>query len=585
MAPKRKASGSSGGRKRAATVSSNVTSGSAKYSPNAENTEKYGIVQRAFYPPEMHNDRCQAYNDNQLERPFEALERAQRDVQDQVSSIKPGKCVVHWFKSDLRLRDNHGLAQAYKNASDNGIPLVCLYILSPEDLTAHVISAARTDFILRSLGTLQKDLDDLDIPLYMETQENRQNIPSRIIELCKEWGAHHVYGNIEYEVDELRREARLTRRGAKEGIRFEFDHDACTVKPEELVSGAGRMYAVYKPWFNSWIAFLADNPHALDSAPTPGKNPGKAREHYKQLFNSKVPDPPKNKTLSDDGKKHLREFFPEGEVNAIRRLESFLKGKGQNYERDRNLIAKNGTSQLSAYFTSGILSTRLAAKTAKEFNRNRLDASKEGEMDWVSELAWRDFYKHILVHWPFICMNKAYHPEFTDCPWDYDEKKFKAWCEGQTGVPIVDASMRQLNRDHWMHNRSRMIVASFLTKDFLIDWRMGEKYFMETLIDGDFASNHGGWGFSSSTGVDPQPYFRIFNPVSQSEKFDPDGDFIRKWVPELAGLSGKQIHDPWNRGAAKEADANGYPRPLVEHAESRDIALQMFKEVTGHAGK
>ncbi|KAI5307112.1 hypothetical protein KEM56_004457, partial [Ascosphaera pollenicola] len=451
MPPKRNFSTSSGSGKRAATHSKNVKN-DGRYSRNAENTEKFGIVLRQFYPPEMSNQRCQDYNEDKVERPIDTLERARNHVEGSVTKIKPGKAVVHWFKSDLRIRDNHGLAKAFQTAKEHNIPLVCVYILSPEDLTAHIISPARTDFILRSLETLQSSLENLDIPLYMETQPHRDKIPSRLIELCKSWGSNHLYGNIEYEVDELRRDARLTRSAAKEGIKFDVVHDACTVKPGELLSGAGRMYAVYKPWFRSWVGHLHDHPDVLNPAPTPQKNPRNARGTFKSLFGCKIPKAPENKQLLQMDKEHLEKSFPEGEDAAIDRLQSFLKGKGKNYAEDRNLVAINGTSQLSAYFTSGVLSTRFAAKTAKELNQNQLDDSKVGEMDWVSELAWRDFYKHELVHWPFICMNKAYHPEFTDLPWSYDQDKYQAWCEGKTGVPIVDAAMRQLNRDHWMHN-------------------------------------------------------------------------------------------------------------------------------------
>lgn len=174
-------------------------------------------------------------------------------------------------------------------------------------------------------------------------------------------------------------------------------------------------------------------------------------------------------------------------------------------------------------------------------------------------------------------MNKPYKPAYADIEWSYDMNHFKAWCEGKTGFPIVDAAMRQLNHTGYMHNRPRMVVASFLSKDLLIDWRMGEKYFMENLVDGDFASNSGGWGFSASVGVDPQPYFRIFNPLRQSERFDPDGAYIRQWVPELKDLDNKQIHEPYSRGAGDKAKKNGYPRPIVQHGECRARALAAYK--------
>jgi deoxyribodipyrimidine photo-lyase len=178
-------------------------------------------------------------------------------------------------------------------------------------------------------------------------------------------------------------------------------------------------------------------------------------------------------------------------------------------------------------------------------------------------------------------MNKPFKPEYSNIEWEYNDEQFEAWCQGRTGYPIVDAAMRQLNAIGWMHNRSRMIVASFLAKDLLIDWRMGERYFIEHLIDGDFASNNGGWGFSASTGVDPQPYFRIFNPLLQSEKFDADGEYIRKWVPELKDVKGKAIHDPYDRGAAKQAQKAGYPKRIVEHKEARDRTLARYKASIG----
>jgi deoxyribodipyrimidine photo-lyase len=179
-------------------------------------------------------------------------------------------------------------------------------------------------------------------------------------------------------------------------------------------------------------------------------------------------------------------------------------------------------------------------------------------------------------------MNKPFKLEYTNIAWEYDDDHFAAWCSGKTGYPIVDAAMRQLNHCGWVHNRCRMIVASFLAKHLLLDWRMGERYFMEHLVDGDFASNNGGWGFSSSTGVDPQPYFRIFNPLLQSEKFDPEGEYIRTWIPELRGVDdNKAIHDPYGRGMATAAREKGYPEPIVDHKESRDRCLARYKEGLG----
>ncbi|KAI5298640.1 hypothetical protein KEM55_003137, partial [Ascosphaera atra] len=284
MAPKRKASQDSGGAKRLSTSSSHPEFGGPKYHPNAKQTEEFGIVLRQFYPPEMSNERCEAYNNGTLERPFDTLERVIRETEKDRQAIKPGKSVVHWFKSDLRLHDSHGLAAAYQTAKENGVPLICVYILSPEDLTAHLSSPPRIDLTLRTLKRLQGALDERDIPLYMETQNRRSVIPDRIVELCKQWGANHLFANIEYEVDELRREARLVKRCAKEGINFTPLHDACIVKPGEILSGSHKMYAVYKAWFRSWVSYLDGYPDVLDPVPTPEQNPGNARKQYKELF-------------------------------------------------------------------------------------------------------------------------------------------------------------------------------------------------------------------------------------------------------------------------------------------------------------
>ncbi|KAE8152981.1 deoxyribodipyrimidine photo-lyase [Aspergillus avenaceus] len=549
--------------------------------PNAKQAEDSGIVLRQFYPPEMSNARCEAYNNGTLERPIESFERAYAETLETRKSIKPNAAVVHWFKSDLRLHDNRALRAAYEVAHDHSIPLITLYILSPQDLTAHLSSPARMDLTLRTLAQLQKDLGELDIPLYMETQENRKDIPGRVVELCQTWGAHNLFANVEYEVDELRREAKLVRLCADSGIKFEALHDSCVVTPGLLTSQQGKQYAVYSPWFRSWTAFLQENPEYIEPSEEPGSNPGNARKTFQDLFDSQVPAAPENKRLSDERRKHFRELYPEGEHAALSRLEAFLEEKAKAYDDERNSLAGQTTSVLSPYFASGSLSARTAVSQAKRANRNQLDRNEIGYVSWISEVAWRDFYKHVLVHWPFICMNKCFKPEFTNLEWEYDEDHFRAWSEGKTGYPIVDAAMRQINSEAWMHNRARMVVSSFLSKDLLIDWRRGEKYFMENLIDGDFASNHGGWGFGSSTGVDPQPYFRIFSPLRQSERFDPEGEYIRRWVPELRDVEGSAIHEPYGRGADKIASKNGYPRPIVDHKESRERALDRYKRASG----
>ncbi|KAI0169870.1 deoxyribodipyrimidine photo-lyase [Hypoxylon sp. FL1284] len=544
----------------------------------AAEAEEHGIVLRKYYPPEMSNARAQAYNEDRIPRPIEELQDALRDTASARKGTKVGDAVVHWFKMDLRTTDNRALWEASQKARAADVPLICIYIVSPQDFEAHLTAPIRVDFTMRSLHALKEELAVLDIPLYVETVDKRKDVPGRVVEFMEEWGASHLFANIEYEVDELRREAKLARTLAEKGLALEVFHDTCVVPPGELHTGAGKQYAVYSPWFRSWVAHVHENPELLGAFDPPARNPAAARDRVAALFDGEVPDAPEGKRLSEDDAKRFRATWPAGEREAVDRLGRFCDEKIAQYGRRRNFPSEAATSSISVHLAAGTLSARTAIRTARDRNKTKkLDAGVEGIQTWIGEVAWRDFYKHVLVHWPYVCMNKPFKPEYSNIEWSYNTAHFAAWCEGRTGFPIVDAAMRQVQGVGWMHNRCRMIVASFLCKDLLLDWRMGERFFMENLIDGDFASNNGGWGFSASVGVDPQPYFRIFNPLLQSEKFDPDGDYIRKWVPELKDVQGKAIHDPYHRGAGPQAKKAGYPEPIADHKDSRDRALKAYK--------
>ncbi|RJE21362.1 Deoxyribodipyrimidine photo-lyase [Aspergillus sclerotialis] len=375
---------------------------SDRFHPNAHQVEEFGIVMRDFYPPEMSNERCESYNNGILERPIETLQKACEETMETRNSIKTNKAVVHWFKSDLRLHDNRALQRAYQVARDNNIPIIGLYILSPEDLTAHLLSAPRVDMTLRTLELLKRNLDEIDIPLYMETQYERKPIPKRVVDLCRRWGANHIFANLEYEVDELRREAKLVRLCAQNGINFEVVHDTCVVPPGLLTNQQGNQYAVYSPWYRAWVEFLKANPDYLEPVDEIGANPGDPRKHLKDLFDYMVPEPPKNKRLSDEDRERFRTLYPAGEYEALRRLEQFLEEKAQDYGQKRSMVAGEHTSILSPYFAIGALSARTAVAMARRANRNQLDRGEPGYRSWISEIAWRDFYKHVLVHWPFI---------------------------------------------------------------------------------------------------------------------------------------------------------------------------------------
>ncbi|KAI1366299.1 deoxyribodipyrimidine photo-lyase [Xylaria arbuscula] len=550
--------------------------------PFTEEAEKNGIVLRKYYPHEMSNARAQAYNNNEIPRPIEQLTAALEETSKARSNIKVKDAVIHWFKMDLRITDNRALWEASEKAREAGVPLICIYIVSPQDFEAHLTAPVRVDFMMRTLHVLKRDLAALDIPLYVEQVEKRKEIPNRIVEFMEEWGASHLFANMEYEVDELRREAGMVRLCAERGLSMEVFHDTCVVPPGALRTGTGKQYAVYSPWYRSWVAHVHANPELLNTFEKPSRNPPEARDKVAALFDCEIPGVPENKRLSEKDAKRLHSLWPAGEHEAIDRVEKFCEERIGQYTERRNIPAQAGTASISVHLAAGTLSARTAIRTARARNKTKkLDAGIQGIQTWISEVAWRDFYKHVLVNWPYICMNKPFKPEYSNIAWSYNASHFTAWCEGRTGFPIVDAAMRQMQNTGYMHNRCRMIVASFLAKDLLIDWRMGERFFMEHLIDGDFASNNGGWGFSSSVGVDPQPYFRIFNPLLQSEKFDPDGVYIRKWVPELADVKGKAIHDPYGRGAAAQAKNAGYPKPIVDHKESRDRALSAYKAGIG----
>ncbi|XP_014557445.1 hypothetical protein COCVIDRAFT_97319 [Bipolaris victoriae FI3] len=552
--------------------------------------ERAGIVHRRYYPAEMSNERCAMYNANEIPRPIAILEKTLKDTKQKRDTIQSGNegghgdAVMHWFKRDLRVRDNTGLSKAAALAKSKGIGLVAVWIMSPQDWEAHLVSPPKCDFELRSVQLLKQELDELDIPLYIETAHERKNIKKRLVELALEWNVKNVFCNLEYEPDELRREERLVRMMLAKGINMDPQHDDCVVPPGSLKTGTGKQYAVYTPWYRAWVAYLHAHPHLLNERSMPEKNPAGFRENFIKLFDSRVPDLPECKSLTAEEKERFHHLWPAGESAAIDRLERFLIEKVTKYKDTRNFPALNSTGRISVHHAAGTLAARTSVRMARDINSvKKLDGGKEGIKGWIGEVAWRDFYRHVLVHWPYVCMNKPFKYEYTNIEWEYNDAHFEAWTQGRTGYPIVDAAMRCLKHTGYMHNRLRMITASFLAKHLLLDWRLGEQYFITHLIDGDFASNNGGWGFSASTGVDPQPYFRIFNPWTQSEKFDEQGEFIRLWVKELEGVQGAAIHNPYQaKGeAAKIAKKNRYPEPIVEHKFARERCLARYKAGIG----
>ncbi|CAK7216166.1 DNA photolyase phr1 [Sporothrix eucalyptigena] len=570
--------------------SSNTSDPLRRPHPLHEVGEQNGVILRQFYPAEMSTARVMAYINGDLPTPMDVLNRTIEETASQIAQVDlpdKGSPVVHWFKSDLRVHDNRGLRQASTLAQENSAPLIGLYIVSPQDWEAHNTAPVRVDLVLRTLSVLKDDLARLNIPLWIETVEDRKQVPSRITELMDKWNARHLFANLEYEPDEVRRETKLLRLCASQGKALTVVHDTCAVPPGELTSGSGKQYAIYTPWYRAFKQHIHDNEEVIDLVDAPEKQLDSVRKEIpKELFSSKIPEAPEGKRLTNDEKTRFRELWPAGENEATSRLEQFCEHRMAEYADKRDIPSAGATSALSPYLATGAISARTIIHTASDrASASSLDKGNNGFRVWVSEVAWRDFYKHVLVGWPHIAMNKPFKPEYANIHWaDEDaDAKLKAWTQGRTGYPFIDAAMRQLLHEGWMHNRSRMVVASFLSKDLLIDWRRGEQWFMRHLVDGDVASNIGGWGFSASVGVDPQPYFRVFNPYRQSERFDPDGEYIRQWVPELADIEdNKFIHEPYGNGdAADKARKAGYPEPIVDHKKAREAALTVYKRALG----
>lgn len=365
--------------------------------------ERFDIVDRKYYPPEMSNERCLQYSSGALARPIDLLDAALEETKMERSDIAVGDAVVHWYKCDLRIRDNDALHLASEKAEAKSVPLICIYVISPQDFEAHMTSPARVDFILRNLDVLKTELAELDIPLYVETVDKRKAIPSRIFDLCEKWGAKHLYANVEYEVDELRREASMVRVANNKGIDFTVVPDTCVVSPGELSSQQGNQYAVYSPWYRAWLAYLRQHPDQLHLFDSPAKNPLSVRTDYKDLFESSIPDAPESKRLTANEQKRFRSMWPAGEQEAHDRLHKFVKERITNYQEQRNFPANTGTSSLSMHFAAGTLSARTAVASARDANKNKkLDGGDFGVATWISEVAWRDFYKHVLVHWPYV---------------------------------------------------------------------------------------------------------------------------------------------------------------------------------------
>ncbi|MGF6204549.1 deoxyribodipyrimidine photo-lyase [Pseudomonas frederiksbergensis] len=466
-----------------------------------------------------------------------------------------------WLRSDLRLHDNSALSAAAERG-----PTVAVYLLSPEQWRAHDDAPCKVDFWLRNLRELSQALGKLNIPLLIRKAPHWDDAPKVVLDLCRQLKVGAVHVNEEYGINETRRDQAVGQVLKAEGIDFFSYLDQLLFAPGSVLTKTGTYFQVFSQFRKVCYDRLRHSLPRRVSAP--------GIQARLDIDSDEIPSGVEGFATPTDT---LKALWPAGEAEARRRLDTFADAQIDYYQSERDFPAKPGTSQLSAYLAAGVISPRQCLHAALQSNQGEFESGKVGAVTWINELLWREFYKHILVGYPRVSRHRAFRPETEALAWRDAPDELAAWKEARTGLPIIDAAMRQLLETGWMHNRLRMVVAMFLTKNLLIDWREGERFFMQHLIDGDLAANNGGWQWSSSTGTDSAPYFRIFNPLSQSEKFDAEGVFIKHWLPELAGLNKKEVHNPANLGGL--FGVTDYPSPIVNLGKSRERALAAFKNL------
>ncbi|MCC2956685.1 DNA photolyase family protein [Massilia sp. IC2-477] len=467
-----------------------------------------------------------------------------------------------WFRRDLRAFDHAALHRALTSSNR----VYCVFVYDSDILDPLPRDDRRVRFIHASLASLDAELRRLGAYLIVRQGRPLEVIPA----LATELAVDAVLVCADYEPDAVERDAQMAERLSNDGRKFLSLKDQVIFEQDEVRTLAGGPFSVFTPYKNAWLKRLAAMPEALASYPVDPY----AHAFAPPLGSSALP------SLSEIGFEPGEPPLPAGMEGAEELFERFVSHIA-DYGQARDFPAEDGTSRLSAHLRFGTTSIRHLVRTARQMIEN--GAGGSGATVWLSELIWRDFYSMILARNPQV-VTCSFKPAFDAIAWEQDDELFSAWCEGRTGYPLVDAAMAQLNRTGFMHNRLRMVSASFLTKDLGIDWRRGERYFALKLNDYDLASNNGGWQWAASTGCDAQPWFRIFNPVAQSQRFDAQGEFIRAWVPALERLGAKEIHAPWlvdtdvlaEKGVVLGRD---YPLPVVDHDAARKRTLERFAVV------
>lgn len=462
-----------------------------------------------------------------------------------------------WFRTDLRLTDQPALAAARATG-----PALGLFVIAPEQWQSHPEAPTKLELWRRLLKDLQPRLAKRGVALKLLRVKNWEEVPQALLAFCQQHGITRVHCNREQGVYERRRDRAAFRLLAEHDIDL-VGHDGQTMlTPGSLKTGSGATYRVFSPFARACRAQIGRSALQLCASPALAALPdGVTPDDIDAIWPEALPS--------------LSQYWPADLEVIEQRLAQFVSERASHYDTARDFPAEAGTSQLSPYLAAGAISVKHCFHLALQHNQGELESGNSGLRSWMNELIWREFYWHLLHGFPKLSMHRPLRDETNAVPWRVANGDVAAWCEGRTGVPIVDAAMRQLASTGWMHNRLRMIVAMFLTKNLLVDWRVGERFFMEHLIDGELAANNGGWQWSASTGADAAPYFRVFNPISQSEKFDPEGKFIRQWLPELASLDRKSIHNP----SDAQRQALKYPAMLVDLKSSRQRAIDAFKGI------
>ena len=466
-----------------------------------------------------------------------------------------------WLRNDLRTHDNpalhYFLSRNSLNQHDSKVPAKAIFFVCKKQWQQHDWSPIKIDFIMRHAHDLVKELALLNIELELIELDNFTQQKTYLNSYCQQHNITEVVANSEVEFNEQQRDKALTLELKASGIPLTLFEADVIVPKGKVLNQSGIMYKVFTPFKRAWLTYVQQG----------------GFEYLGKVSNKSLAV---NKTdVQEEEQKNISSTWPLASVFEQQILPTFYQKKISTYKLNRDIPSIKGTSGISPYLAAGVISPRYVLRLLLNKYPDLLVASDSEEFSWLNEIIWREFYRHLIFHEQRLCKHQCYKENYQDIEWHNDATLFEAWCQGRTGYPLVDAAMRQLNQTGWMHNRLRMVVASFLTKHLLIDWRLGEKYFMQHLIDGDLASNNGGWQWAASTGCDAQPYFRIFNPIRQSERFDPKGLFIRKYIPELANVSDKAIHFPHQ--FIEDNELNIYWPAIVEHKEARLKALAFYK--------